>query len=511
MIAQARSTAVPETAADVFAHRLRERIGPHRFEMWFATSVSIRVDSHRVEIDAESHFVADWIETRFRDELLAVARQQLGSDAEVAIHASALALDEGGGASADARSTACGPDRAAVALQPNAAPRRSPGPDGPPRHSVRFRRLDDFVVGTSNHIAYASACRLADPAALGASPLFIHGGCGLGKTHLLQGICHRYSGLSGRRAAVRYITGEQFTNQYIASIRNHTIDAFRQRIRKLELLAIDDVHFLANKTATQAEFLHTIDAIDLGGARLVLASDEHPRDIRRFSQGLISRFLSGIVVRVDEPDRVLRIELLRRLATARGLALTDGAIERLAAECSGSVRELEGAVTTLAAMRALTGEAGDNGEVGTALTERFLGERQQRPSAPVHMPMVLSAVCRRLSVDTAELLGTGRHRRVVLARGATAYLARELTTLSYPEIAMALGRTNHSTIHSAAQRFRRQLDGNEWIDFGGADRLPLRAVVDDLRSDIVKSARLGREGAALAAGRRPNARAGARP
>jgi len=268
--------------------------------MWFGHA-RLRVEGQTVEVATDSQFVARWIDTHFSGELEDVARETLGSQAEIAVH---VAPDVCGRRdekrNGDSRPD---PERPAHA-GPGAAeaPRRAadtlPSPaEAQMRNRRTFRRLEDFVVGPSNGLAHSAACRIAQPTdAVGCSPTFIHGGCGLGKTHLLQGICRRYAELTERPSAVRYVTGEQFTNEYITALRNNTIDRFRRKARRLELLAIDDVHFLANKHRTQNEFLHTIDEIGLTGSRIVLASDEHPRHIGRFSQALISRFLSGMVV-----------------------------------------------------------------------------------------------------------------------------------------------------------------------------------------------------------------------
>jgi chromosomal replication initiator protein len=379
-----------------------------------------------------------------------------------------------------------------------------------------LRRLDEFVVGQSNRLAYSTACRLIESAdGPTVSPLFIHGECGLGKTHLLQGICRRSADLSGRPGHVRYVTGEQFTNEYIASIRNDTVDEFRKTIRRLDLLAIDDVHFLSNKVRTQGEFLHTLDAIDLTGARVVLASDEHPRLIKKFSQALISRFLSGMVVQIDRPDRPTRIAIVRRLARARHLPIKDGAVEAIASRCVGSVRELEGAVTKLAALWALqhdmapTGDdasapasaarrngaarkaaksgAAGPGEVGLVLVEQLFKDHGWKPPTPVRIATVIDVICRRLGIGRADLMGSSRHRRVVLGRGLVAALGRELTTHSYPEIARAMGRSFHSTIHTAEQRLRRQVDENHMATLDEAQApMPLRELVDQLRHEITR-------------------------
>ena len=355
--------------------------------------------------------------------------------------------------------------------------------------SPRLHSLDEFVVGGSNRLAHSAACRLAESDDLrGLSPLFIHGECGVGKTHLLQGICRRFIERTGSSARVRYVTGEQFTNEFIAALRTGSIESFRQRVRKLALLAIDDVHFLANKVKTQSEFQCTLDAIDFGGARVAMASDNHPNHIRRFSQSLISRFVSGMVVRVERPERELRCALIRRLAERRNLRLSQAAIDELAAQGGPSVRELEGTLTRLAAWRALAQTPAGDGEIGMLLVQQVLREDRVRPAHIVRIGSVIDAVCQRLSVTKADLVGTSRHKRVVVGRSMIAFLARELTTMSFPEIAQALGRENHSTVHTADQRLRRQMQEDQHLELDGSNSTTsLRELADLLRRDVCRA------------------------
>ncbi|MHC5024370.1 MAG: helix-turn-helix domain-containing protein, partial [Planctomycetota bacterium] len=216
----------------------------------------------------------------------------------------------------------------------------------------------------------------------------------------------------------------------------------------------------------------------------------HPRHIKRFSQALVSRFLSGMVVKVDRPDRETRLELIRRLADARSLPINDAAMETIAARCVGSVRELEGAITKLAALRSLPGCNGHGAghEVGLVLTEQLFSDHGWQPATPVRMSTVIEIVCQRLGISQTDLMGSGRHRRVVLGRALVAFLGRQLTTQSYPEIAQSIGRTYHSTVHTAAQRLRRQLEGAESVELGGPEaRIDLQELVDELRHDILRA------------------------
>lgn len=490
------------TTVQQISEALSRRIGAHKYEMWFGHA-ELCVRDGRLEVATDSQFAAKWIDAHFADDLRSAAADMLGDAVQVDVRVAPRLADADSEKPQPRRAsheaTGEGPrefssmrhGRDSGSHTSQSTDRFTPRSASHARRTPALRRLSDFVVGSSNKLAFAAAVRLAeDPAAGCISPLFLHGECGVGKTHMLQGICHRYIELTGRSGHVRYVTGEQFTNEYIAAIRNNNIDSFRQRVRKLDLLAIDDVHFLANKVRTQTEFLYTLDAIGLGGAKIVLASDNHPHHIKRFSQALVSRFLSGMVVKVDRPDRQMRIALIERLAHARGLRMSQTAVEAVASRCIGSVRELEGAITKLAAFHSLlNGQHAQDQEIGLVLVEQLFREQQTyTPAQAVRIQSVVEAVCTRLAVSKADLLGTGRHRRVVLARALVAYLARELTTQSFPEIAQALGRTNHSTVHTADQRLRRQLENDESVALGnGEASMPLRELTEEIRREILRS------------------------
>ncbi|MBI1303020.1 MAG: hypothetical protein GC172_04450 [Phycisphaera sp.] len=473
---------------------LRDRVGAHRFGLWFDHGTTVSIDGGRVEVRAATPYVAEWIARNFRESLEQLARESFGADARVVIAEAADARESGPSGEADA-TLAFDP---AMLPSAHAADGASDAQRGPrsrgarteageplqlgelrPARKATLRALEDFVVGDSNRLAFAASEQVGDGAAEAPSILFLHGECGVGKTHLLQGLCRRRLDRAPRQV-VRYVTAEQFTNEYIASVRAGTLEEFRRRLRRVDLLAIDDIHFLANKTATQSEFLHTIDAIDLSGARVALVSDEHPRHIRRFSQSLVSRFLSGMVVRVERPDRATRVALVQRLARARGLTLSGAAEDAIAGRCAGSIREVEGAITRLGALVELDGV---RGQIGPGTVERLLGDEaaQVAGTQPIRLAKIIESVCDRLRVGREELLGSGRHARTVVARGVVAHLSRELTTHSYPEIARALGRDTHSAVHTAAKRLRTMIEEDTRIADSGES---IREVVDQLRHDL---------------------------
>src|SRR4029077_10844805 len=216
--------------------------------------------------------------------------------------------------------------------------------------------MSTFVVGSSNQLAYNAATYVAEFPGGQYNPLFIHGACGLGKTHMLQGLCKKFIEHHPTKRWM-YLTGEEFTNEFLMALRGNRIDNFRRKVRDLDLLVIDDVHFLGGKKATQEEFLHTFNAIEAMGRQVVMASDNHPKLIEAFGESLINRFVSGMVVRIDPPNFATRCEILRNLALRSGTPLNDEVIAWVARRVTQNVRELEGAITRLSAHIQLTGES----------------------------------------------------------------------------------------------------------------------------------------------------------
>ncbi len=459
-----------------FQKALAERIGQRKYELWFEESAQTQLlncEENRkceteIRLTAPSAFAAEWIERNFRTAMSEIGQSVLGRPVRITITTTPSPDCPAGGE----RATRLPTQFEAISsrpIHPASAERGvrmlASGEVAPPRSARQesesgWKRFDDFLVGNPNRLAYESARQMAEAQGDPMRLLYLHGACGVGKTHLLQSICRRYRELHPS-ARVRYVTGEQFTNEYIAAIREGLIEGFRRRTRKLDLLVIDDVHFLGNKTATQSECLHTIDAIGFQGSRVVLASDEHPRQIAKCSAGLVSRFLSGMVVKVDDPDRETRLALALRFAKQRALDLSPIALETLVDRSGTSIRELEGSVMTVAAVHALSAADSGNGRI---LVERALGRATASHSGrPVRIGEIVQAVCTVLGVEREDLLGASRHRRIVCARGLTSHLAREMTTLSFPEIARALGRSSHSTIHAAATRFAAMLERGELL------------------------------------------------
>ncbi|HEX8912906.1 MAG TPA: chromosomal replication initiator protein DnaA, partial [Humisphaera sp.] len=310
-------------------------------------------------------------------------------------------------------------------------------------------------VGAGNQLAFNAATYVAEFPGSQYNPLFIHGSCGLGKTHLLQGLCKKFIEHHPTKRWA-YMTGEEFTNDYIAALRANKVDAFRRRMRDLDLLVIDDVHFLAGKKATQEEFLHTFNAIEAMGKQVVLASDEHPKLIAEFGESLVNRFVSGMVVRIDPPNYQTRCEILRVLARRTGLDLGEEVTGWVARRVTQNVRELEGAITRVTAHVRLTGRPLD-----VATAQAALGDLDRQLVAPVRPENIMSTVCDYFGLENKDLMSGRRQRTISLARSVAMYLVRKTAKLSFPEIGTRMGKRNHSTVISACRRIEKAVEKNE--------------------------------------------------
>ncbi|MEM9348204.1 MAG: chromosomal replication initiator protein DnaA [Planctomycetota bacterium] len=439
------------------ADTLRDSLGHQKFAMWFDGTAALAYDhgTRTLRVTVPNQFTRTWIERHFAADLRASAHAATGERAELD-----LCVQQDSAADNTPSEAPPRVHRPETNTHPAAEPsdntaKRRTGPSF--RH-----RLVQFVTGPSNQLAYAAAVRAADLSDDTAShPLFLHGSCGVGKTHLLQGICAQ-ARKANPDAKVVYMTAEQFTNEFIAAVRTAKLESFRKKIRRLDLLAIDDVHFFASKEKTQIEFLCCFEETDLAGSRVILASDRHPKQIKSFSEALVSRCVRGLVVEMTEPDTDTRRAVLTELARRRGLMVQPAVLDLLGSRYEGSVREIEGVLAQLHALASLPHRSkpmqpGMPLIVGRELVEQLPDFNTPIVRKPIRFSTIMKTVCNRLGVEAGQLAGSSRHKFLVLARSLSVYLARELTTMSYPEIAHAMGRKNHSTVITADQRLRRQI------------------------------------------------------
>ncbi len=300
--------------------------------------------------------------------------------------------------------------------------------------------FEQFVVGPSNRLAHAACLAASERPGAVYNPLFLHGGSGLGKTHLLQATCARAAELNPD-LRVSYQTCEDFVNGLVQAMAQGQLQSFRQRTRELDLLALDDLQFLANRESSQEELFHTFNALHQRGRQLILSADCPPGEIPTLNDRLISRFNWGLVIRVDAPDRETRQAILRQKARIRGVELPDEVIDLIAEQFHGNIRLLEGALTTLVTAAQVQGKPLDR---RTAC--ELLQLHASRSQPPLHIGDILQAVSAVFGVRPQELLSRKRSRSISFPRQVVMYLARKLTTLSLEEIGMQLGGRDHSTV-----------------------------------------------------------------
>ena len=307
--------------------------------------------------------------------------------------------------------------------------------------------FDDFVIGASNRFAHAAANAVAEAPAKSYNPLFVYGGAGLGKTHLLHAIGHYVRKLYPR-LRVRYVTTEQFTNEFINAIRDDSITAFQHLYRKTDVLLMDDIQFLQSKERTQEEFFHTFNALHNAEKQIVLSSDRPPKQIGQLEDRLRSRFEWGLMTDIQPPDLETRIAILRKKAESDRLGVSDAVLEVIGAKVASNIRELEGALIRVSAFASLQRAPADVQMAEYVLKDLFPDGRDR----VISVQDVIDEVSAYFSLTAEELCSASRSRQLVNARQIAMYLTRELTDMSLPRIGRAFGNRDHSTVMHATQK-----------------------------------------------------------
>ncbi len=326
---------------------------------------------------------------------------------------------------------------------------------GSPSNKEEFGRLnnkytfDTFVAGTSNRFAHAAAVAVAEQPAKAYNPLFIYGGSGLGKTHLLHAIGH-YTKTLFKGTHVRYISSEEFTNEFINSIRDDKAASFQRRYRDIDVLLVDDIQFLSGKVQTQEEFFHTFNTLHNANKQIVITSDLPPKQLPDFEDRMRSRFEWGLITDVQPPDLETRIAILRKKSTQERLVAPPEVLEYIASKISTNIRELEGALIRVTAFASLNQQP-----VDLAITEAVLKDLLPSDVGPeITAAQIMGACASYFGVSIEELCGSSRSRTLVTARQISMYLCRELTDLSLPKIGQAFGGRDHTTVMHADRKIR---------------------------------------------------------
>ena len=451
---------------------LESRLGPERVRRHLGRGVRLESAEDGVEVRASDRFTLDMIERRIGNALRDAVRDTAHGVDTAGV---SYRIDPEAVPNAQAGSGATAPDAPdrSRGADPSARPKRPARPKGP--------GLDAFVAGPSNELAFG-AVRQCVESRDAAPRVLVHGACGLGKTHLLRGAAMRLREIRPGARIVE-ITGETFLNSFVNAVRSNTVAAFEKRFRGLDLLCLDDVHLVSGKIRTEQELTQIFEMLSLGGAGVLVASDAPPDRIGKLNAALASRLSSGVVARLDTPDRETGERLAVSLAKRHGVVLDPRGVgvvlDRVGIGRGASVRELEGAILQIKAVARCTGsDAADLATVARAMDLRG-GGGADRERGPIPLDLIVRTVCDELGVSHAEMRSNGRHKRVVLARELAVYGAKALTNASFPEIARAIGRKNHSTVITAYKRVLGKIEGGGRAVLGGVER-PIGSIASDL-------------------------------
>ena len=426
------------------------------FETWFRRTALIRVDeaSSTFTIGVSSGFAKDWIEERYRSLIAQTIAKIVGYSVTLQVEVVSEAELDAHGALAGKRSAstdgatplhAAAPAGDAVRVVDASEPTR------PTNLNARYT-FATYVVGSASRLAHAASQSVSERPGGAYNPLFLYGGTGLGKTHLLHAIGNAVMERSPKRR-VLYITGEAFTNEFILSIQQGAADAFRSRFRKIDVLLIDDIQFIADKERTQEEFFHTFNALHSAGKQIVITSDRTPKEISLLEERLRSRFEWGLIADISSPDLETRIAILRSKVEESGVVVADEVLEQVARRVQSNVRELEGALTRLVAVGRLSGMP-----VTMELAARVLSEAvYPSPKRILEPEQVVAVVAEHYGMTVEQLRGPKRDREIVVPRQIAAYLSREETDASLVRIGGALGGRDHSTIIHACSKIEREM------------------------------------------------------
>jgi chromosomal replication initiator protein len=406
---------------EVSAH-LKETLSDGPFAQWFSGARG-QLDDGGFILSARDDFARGWIESHYRGLLEAAVEATLGEPRPVRV----VAADR---VRHDDPSTPVA--RAVEGLNPKYT-------------------FDSFVIGSSNRFAHAAALAVAEAPAQAYNPLFIYGGTGLGKTHLLQAIAS-YVGEHSRHFSVRYVTSETFMNDFINSLRDKRIEGFKQRYRHYDLLLVDDIQFFEHKERIQEEFFHTFNSLYEAGRQIVISSDRPPRAIATLEARLRSRFEWGLITDIQAPDLETRIAILRKKVKMDAIHIPDSQVLTfIASRISTNIRELEGALTRVVAFSSLTSRP-----MTVELAQEVLKDVFPQGELPeVSVERIQETVIDRFGISMQELVGDRRSQSIVYPRQVAMYLCRELTDSSLPKIGKKFGGRDHTTVIHATSKIAK--------------------------------------------------------
>ena len=412
------------------------------FKTWLLPLKVFRIEGNILKITAPFEQAATYVENKYKTFLYVAVAEAMGEEYEIRIITEDEALKE---KPLEPET----PKKAAAAPAPKVAEEQKTNLN--PRYT--------FDIGSNNRFAHAAALAVAESPGKEYNPLFLYGGVGLGKTHLMHSVAH-YILQQDPTKKVLYVTSEVFTNELIDSIRNgnnNSMTAFREKYRNIDVLLIDDVQFIIGKESTQEEFFHTFNALHSANKQIIISSDRPPKDMETLEARLQSRFEWGLIADISSPDYETRMAILRKKEELDGYNIDDEVIRYIATNIKSNIRELEGALNKLVALSNL-----EKREINISMAEEVLKDiispNQKREVTP---QVILEVVAEHYGISVSDIIGGKRNAEIVTPRQVVMYLCREITDTPYKAIGILLGNRDHSTIINGDGKVRKQLQAND--------------------------------------------------
>ena len=428
-----------QSALSALEHKFSKPI----FEMWIKPIRLVSLDGPDMVLSVQSNFARDWVENRLKGQINEVLRELFGSELELQFTVAETPENPAAAASGEQA-----PAEAQTSV-------RTPDDFRPGNLNTRYT-FEEFVVGNNNRFAHAAAQAVAGAPARAYNPLFLYGGVGLGKTHLMHAIGHRVM-QETPSANIVYVSSEKFTNEFIIAIKNNQTLEFRNKYRHVDVLLIDDIQFLEGKEQTQEEFFHTFNSLHESGRQLVISSDRPPKEIQTLENRLRSRFEWGLLTDIQPPDLETREAILRKKAESEKVPVPDEVTSFIAKVIPSNIRELEGALIRVVAFASLTKSA-----ITVDLAAEVLKNAvANAPLRRVTIALIKERVSKAHGLTVKEMDHQRRDQRLAAPRQIAMYLATELTECSLPHIAREFGKKDHTTVMYARDKVKDQMQRDE--------------------------------------------------
>lgn len=419
---------------------LRTKIAKSSYDMWIKDLEPLRIENNVLTLIAKNELTKEWLNSSFIDEMTNIATDLMGAKTTVIIKSPEDSLEN------------------EVVTQQEEANKVAKSNVSDQGFLLDKYTFDNFVIGEGNRFSHAASLAVADTPGEAYNPLFIYGGSGLGKTHLLQAIGHHTREHFPEKKTV-IISSENFMNEFVDQIRKNRSEEFRQKYRDVDVLLIDDIQFIAGKEKLQEEFFHTFNSLHNAGKQIVLTSDKPPSEIKTLEERLRTRFTWGLITDISKPDLETRVAILKNKSNAEGTVISNDVLELIADSVDSNVRDLEGALTRVLAYSTII-----NADIDIDLTRAALKNIVDTGSERrITIQEIQKIVSSHYQVKVEDLKSKTRTKNIAHPRQIAMYLSREFTDISYPKIGQEFGGKDHSTVMHAYEKIKKQLDTDKHL------------------------------------------------